>query len=178
MMDSNNKSPLKSYIIGGVIGITAYVLAPVVLSNVGHNNSDERARILDQVGMMIQSENLQHQSQLQSLENKIDAMSGRISTVSENGYNQGYPEIPEQRTALYRDLPYSSRYSGENQVEMQQLPSPQSSYPAHDIYFSWQARDNGVTQSKRSYQISLSTGKIMESMAKMGEWFKHLVTRN
>ena len=75
MMDSNNKSPLKSYIIGGVIGITAYVLAPVVLSNIGH--SDERAGILNQVGMMIQSENLQHQSRLQSLENKIDAMSGR-----------------------------------------------------------------------------------------------------
>lgn len=176
MMDSNNKSPLKSYIIGGVIGITAYVLAPVVLSNIGHNS--DKTEIMEQVSMIIQSENMQHQNQLQNLENKIDAMSGRISTASENGYNHGYPEIPEQRTALYRDLPYSSRYAGGNQIETQQIPSPQSSYPTHDVYFSWQARDNGVMQSKRSYQISLSTGKIMESMAKMGEWFRHLVTRN
>ena len=170
---ADEKSSLKIYIVSAGIGLGAYLLAPILLSGSSSGKQDDRQEILSAVSQIVDTERKYHENAHAGIEARMNALANRVEIGQQangfpgfSGYNEGQYAVPVQ--PYNRELPPVSQYPQQNVVQ----------YPSHDIYFSWQANDRGIASSRREYHISVSTGKLMENVQKLGSWFKEMVKKN
>ncbi len=179
----NSNKSIRPYITGAVIGILGYILLPTITNNLSSCNSPKKEEILSVIENTIQSDRIKTEMQMQNLEGRLNNLVMEIqSSKNQQGNYNNYQNPTEEANKYLNQFVDDKNYSQNStypSYSNTQLPNNNTtnSYPSHDIYFSWQANDRGIANSKRSYQISVNTSKIMENMQKFGEWFKNIVRR-
>ncbi|MBS3110266.1 hypothetical protein J4227_07090 [Candidatus Woesearchaeota archaeon] len=172
-------SKAKPYITGAMLGAAGYF----ILSNFPVNSQQFVATQNNPANLSASLESFRHET-LQAVEQRLEQERIReyISSLEQRIAEQNTPVIPPYQNSGYG---YSTPLNAA-QIESPpqaaesyapSLENGQSSYPTHDIYFSWQRADNGVARTRSSYQISLNTGKITENIRNFGTWFKGLFER-